>query len=49
VVAVVVVVVVVVVVTHSNTVTVTQYLLMTVTNAQTLKKGTRNETEVMEN
>jgi len=32
---------------HSNTVT--QYLLMNVTNAQTLKKGTRNETEVMEN
>jgi len=29
--------------------TVTQYLLMNVTNAQTLKKGTRNETEVMEN
>ena len=39
--------------TNSNTVTVThtvtQYLLMNVTNAQTLKKGTRNETEVMEN
>ena len=34
-------------VTHSNTHT--QYLLMNVTNAQTLKKGTRNETEVMEN
>jgi len=33
--------------THSNTVT--QYLLMNVTNAQTLKNGTRNETEVMQN
>jgi len=27
--------------------TVTQYLLMNVTNAQTLKNSTRNETEVM--
>jgi len=34
---------------NSNSNTVTQYLLMNVTNAQTLKKGTRNETEVMEN
>ena len=32
---------------HSNTVT--QYLLMNVTNAQTLKNGTRSETEVMQN
>ena len=32
-------------ITHSNTVT--QYLLRNVTNAQTLKNGTRNETEVM--
>jgi len=28
---------------HSNTVTVTQYLLKNVTNAQTLKSGTRND------
>ena len=27
--------------------TVTQYLLKNVTNAQTLKSGTRNETEIM--
>jgi len=32
---------------HNNSNTVTQYLLMNVTNAQTLKNGTRNETKVM--